>query len=168
MSKTASCTKCDKSFTKKTQMLADQALRMHVGRKHSGTIIAHNQHSGVLRQRSNGALVEVGSRSHLSGEEATALVGFLRERHQSYPTRQACFTAALEAVGVRDKIKDTSGAVARYFDKALSTDEDRPKRKYTRRQQTPVVQEVKVNFCPNCGCNIHAVATGIAMATHIK
>ena len=141
---------------------------MHVGRTHTGSIIAHNQHSGVLRQRSNGELVEVGSRSNLSGDEAGALLGFIRERHQSYPTHQACFSAALEATGTKGKIKDNSGAVARYFSKALATEAEHTKRKYTRRQPTPVVQEVKVNFCPNCGCNIHAVATGIAMAAHIK
>lgn len=164
--KTASCTKCDKTFKKPTQMQADQALRMHVGRKHSRTIIANHEHSGVLRQRSNGELVEVGSRSHLSGEEAGALVGFIRDQHRSFATRQACFTAALEATGTKGKIKDNSGAVARYFEKALSsTPEDRPKRKYTRRQQEPVVQQIQMNFCPNCGCNIHAVAVGIAHAT---
>lgn len=159
--KTASCTKCDKTFKKPTQEQADQALRMHVGRKHSRTIIANH----VLRQRPNGELVEVGSRSYLSEEEAGALVGFIRKHHQSYPTRQACFSAALEASGAKGKIRDTSGACARYFEKALATEEARLKRKYTRRQQQPVVQQIQMNFCPNCGCNIHAVAVGMAHAT---
>jgi len=98
---TASCTKCDKTFTKPTLVLAEAALRMHVGRKHERNIIANHEHSGVLRQRANGSLSET----------------------------------------------------------------EKPKRKYTRRQK--VEQHVHVNFCPNCGCNIHAVATGIAMAARV-
>ena len=37
----------------------------------------------------------------------------------------------------------------------------RPYRKHLRRE---LVQPVSVNYCPGCGCNLHAVATGIAMA----
>jgi hypothetical protein len=28
--------------------------------------------------------------------------------------------------------------------------------------------EVQINYCPQCGCHIHAVAMGMAVATHIK
>lgn len=162
--KTASCTKCDRTFTKSTQMLADQALRMHVGRKHDRNIVADHEHSGVVRQRRNGSLVAVAaSRNHLTDEEKNAVVGFIRDRKNDYPTKQACFSAALEAAGARDKITSNSTAVMRYFQKA---DSDKPTRTYTRRQkqQTPVEHHVHINFCPNCGCNIHQIATGIAMA----
>lgn len=173
MSKSASCTQCEKTFNKPTQLLADQALRMHVGRKHTGVIDPNErqQRSDAPRQNGNGNLVAAGSRYHLGVVDTKVLVSFLREHHKEYATHQACFTAALEAIGLRDKLKNNSGAVARYFAKALNT--RKVKRKYAVRQpqarsQASVVQEVKINFCPNCGCNIHAVATGIAMATHIK
>ena len=85
---TASCDKCEKVFSKPTQRDADQALRMHVGRKHDGTISNGN---------GDGKIVPAG------------------------------------------------------------------KRKYLRRPKP--VMTVHVNFCPNCGCNLHAVATGIALAS---
>jgi len=35
-------------------------------------------------------------------------------------------------------------------------------------RRKPVVQQVAVNFCPCCGTDLHAVATGMAMAAHLK
>jgi len=35
------------------------------------------------------------------------------------------------------------------------------KRKYNKKPKHAVVA---VNFCPNCGCNLHAVAVGLAMS----
>lgn len=178
--KTVTCTKCPKKFTKPTIMAARQALRMHEGRVHAQNIKPPNTvHSGILHRR-NGNLhavpVLVGAsgkghnRSHLSVDETTALVGFIQKEHKKYPTRQACFDAALAHVGIENKIKNSSGATARYFAKALNGEQPGApvKRKYTRRAQPVVKQEIKVNFCPNCGCDIHAVATGIAMAQMAK
>lgn len=92
---------CIAAFTKPTLLCAEQALRMHVGRKHDRSILPPH----VLN----------------SQKKADS-----RDQPES------------EAV--------------------------RAPRKYTRRQVEPVTHEVCVNFCPNCGCNIHAVATGMAMA----
>lgn len=36
------------------------------------------------------------------------------------------------------------------------------KRTYTRKKKQ---LEVAVNFCPQCGCNLHAVAMGMALTT---
>lgn len=65
----------------------------------------------------------------------------------------------------------------RVFSKPTQTSADQALRmhmmvKHTRRTKKPVLHrkskkravEVMVNFCPNCGCNLHAVAMGIAMA----
>jgi Zn finger protein HypA/HybF involved in hydrogenase expression len=87
----SACEACDKIFTKDNQNAAEQALRMHIGVVHKGTI------------------------------------------------RRG-----------RRKAEVVAGAKVR--------------RPYTKRQKQPQAQEVAVNYCPNCGCNLHAVATGIAMA----
>lgn len=156
--KTVACTKCERSFTKPNALAAEQALRMHTARVHDRTLIAPNQHSGVVHLRKNGKT----PRSKLSPDEVQNIVGFIQTRRERFPSKQACFTAALEHAGVADKIVNNSVAVQRYFDKA---EEAAPvKRKYTKRQQKPVQHDIHVNFCPNCGCNIHAVAMGIASA----
>lgn len=168
--KTVKCSKCTKTFTKPTVMLAEAALRMHVGRKHTRNIIANHEHSGVVRRRANGDVVAVAvadkshPRSRLSGDEVSNLVGFLRDRQGEFQNKTACFRAALEATGLSGKIKDNSTSVKRYFERAENGEGTRPKRKYTRRQQMPVIQDIHINFCPNCGCNVHAVATAIAQA----
>jgi hypothetical protein len=171
--KTVKCSKCPKTFTKPTQMLAEAALRMHVGRKHERNIIANHEHSGVIRRRANGSaeavvVADKHPRSHLTHAEVGSIVGFIRERRDQFPNKTACFTAALESAGVRDRISNNSTAVNRYFAKAETETTAAPatpqKRKYTRRQPVVVQQEIHVNFCPNCGCNIHAVARGIAAA----
>lgn len=177
--KTVKCKQCPKSFTKASQAKAEQALRMHVGRTHSKNISPPNTHSGILHRRNGnlhavpvlaGAHGKSHNRSHLSVDETANLIGFIQKEHKNFPTRQACFDAALAHVGIENKIKNSSGATARYFAKALNGQPPGApaKRKYTRRAQQVVRQEIQVNFCPNCGCNIHAVATGIAMAQMAK
>lgn len=153
------CTKCPKTFDKPNRLAADQALRMHVARVHDRTLVAPHEHSGVVRL--NG-----GRKGKLSAEEVGSIVGFIQSRRDRFPSKQACFTAALEHAGVENKIRNNSVAVQRYFSKAENS---RPaaeapvKRKYTKRQK-PVQHDIHVNFCPNCGCNIHAVAVGMATA----
>lgn len=110
MKHTAQCTQCSKSFTHPTKQKAEQALTMHMGRKHKMNITRSNEpdHTGVLRQRANGTLA----------------------------------VAAPPVTG---------------------------KRSYTRRVKSqPVKAEIQINFCPCCGTDIHAVATGMAMAAHLK
>lgn len=36
------------------------------------------------------------------------------------------------------------------------------------RGRKPVAQEVQINYCPNCGCHIHGIAMGMAVASHLK
>lgn len=151
------CTKCPKTFTKPDRLTAEQALRMHVARVHDRTLVAPHEHSGVVHLRKNGKT----PRSKLAPEEVEGIVGFIQNRRDRFPSKQACFTAALEHVGVSDKIVNNSVAVQRYFEKANAAAP--AKRKYTKRQK-PVQHDIHVNFCPNCGCNIHAVAMGIASA----
>lgn len=155
--KTVTCTKCPKTFTKPNGLAAEQALRMHTARVHTRTLIAPNQHTGVVRLSGNG-----GRKSKLSTEEIGSIIGFIQNRRDRFPSKQACFTAALEHAGVEGKIRNNSVAVQRYFTKAESAAP--AKRKYTKRPHKPVQHDIHVNFCPNCGCNIHAVAVGMATA----
>jgi len=107
-------------------------------------------------------------RSLLTNAEVSQVIEFIRQRQGDFPTKLACFREALKSVGAEKRMLISSGAATRYFQKAEqtgeSTAESPAKRKYVRRQPQPVAHEVHVNFCPNCGCNIHAVATGMAMA----
>lgn len=167
MKTTSTCTQCPKSFTHNSKAKAAQALLMHVGRMHKRNILKPNQTSGILRQQANGDLVSIGTRSNLTQEEAGTLVSFIREKRGQFDNKAKCFTAALAAAGATGKITNNSTAVQRYFAKAGAMAE-LPKRTYTRKQTSAAPQHVHVNFCPNCGCNMQAVATGIAMAAHIK
>jgi hypothetical protein len=47
-------------------------------------------------------------------------------------------------------------------EKATAPSPEQPKRQ---RQQAA---SVTVNFCPNCGCDIHRVAVGMVMASRLK
>lgn len=38
------------------------------------------------------------------------------------------------------------------------------KRSYVKRAKAAKATTVSVNFCPNCGCNLHNVAVGLALA----
>lgn len=167
MKTTLECNQCERTFTKPSKARAEQALRTHVARSHK----LEPETSGVLRQRSNGTLVAVGApkhpRSHLSAEQTDAIVSFIRQNQSRFSNKTACFNEALEAAGATGRIISNSTAVNRYFAKAeaVPSAEAPAKPKYTRREKQPVTREVHVNFCPNCGCNMQAVATGIAMAT---
>jgi hypothetical protein len=111
-------------------------------------------------------------RSLLTNAEVTQVLDFIRQRQGEFPTKMACFREALKSVGAEKRMIISSGAATRYFQKAAqtgsvlteATEEAQVKRKYVRRQPQPVAHEIHVNFCPNCGCNIHSVATGMAMA----
>lgn len=132
------------------------------------TLKSKTEHSGVVRQQPNGELKAVqGTKPRLAPEESGALVEFIRLNRERFPTKAACFSAALESTGIAGKIKSSSTAVDRYFHKA-ETDPGLPrqKRKYVRRQ--PAATQVHVNFCPHCGCNLQAVAMGLAMALNTK
>jgi len=159
---TATCTKCPKTFTHPTETRAQQALRMHVGRTHKRNII--DNHPGVLRQRKNGTLVAT-TRGNLLAGEVDKIVAFIQAKRGDFTNRTRCLEAALQATGLNGKIKVNSSSVTRYYQKADhsgSPEVEKVKRKYTKKQPAP--QHIHVNFCPNCGCNMQAVATGMAMA----
>lgn len=105
-------------------------------------------------------------RSTLTAGEVAQVVEFINTRRNEFPSKLSCFREAVKSVGAEKRLIVSSGAAIRYFKKAeQAASGDAPvKRKYTRRQAEPVTHEIHVNFCPNCGCNIHAVATGMAMA----
>lgn len=136
----------------------------------------NNIAEGVLRPASkDGGRVRFHHRSRMSRDEVSKLIGFLGERRKDYPSNKACFDAAVEAAGVQGRFKLTSGAVCRYFAKAKKAikaangkAEPVAKRPYTRRQVKPVAMQVQVNFCPNCRCDLRAVARGMAegLLTH--
>ena len=172
MKTTASCTQCPKSFTHSSKAKAAQALAMHIGRKHKRNIVASHEHTGVLRH-ANGVLSAVKHpRSNLKGEEVGTILTFIRNRQSEFPNKTACMKAALEAAGATGKITPSSTAVNRYYTKAAETKDTGEvaplKRKYTKRTEQPKVAHVTVKFCPCCGTNMEAVATGIAMASHLK
>lgn len=156
--KTVTCTKCPKSFTKPNSASAEQALRIHVGRVHNRNSAPPNAHDDIIHLRGGNGKQP---RSKLAKDEAESIVGFIQTNRDRYPNKQACFNAALDELGLADRLNKTSTSTARYFAKAESV---LPvKRKYNKRQK-PVEHHVHVNFCPNCGCNIHAVAMGMATA----
>lgn len=140
---------------------------MHIGRTHERNIAPPNTQNGralILESTDD----KKHFRSILTNAEVAKVIEFLNTRRNEFPSKLACFRASLEAIGADKRMIISSGAATRYFqkaDKLASNGEEAPaKRKYTRRQSQPVAHEVHVNFCPNCGCNIHAVATGMAMA----
>jgi len=166
---TITCTKCPKTFTHATDMQAQQALRMHIGRTHEQRIM-------------NGNTVQKSSRrvhrsAKLLPEQAEKVVAFIHKNKSNFSTKTACLAAALEAAGAKGAITLNSTAVTRYFDKAEALAAQamnghapsgkKEKRNYTRKAQ-PATQHVHVNFCPNCGCSMQAVATGMAMAAQLK
>lgn len=143
---------------------------MHVGRTHERIIAPPNTQSGraLLLQSADD---KKHFRSILTNAEVEAVLTFLNTRRNEFPSKLACFRASLEAIGADKRMIISSGAATRYFQKADALSKNGAavpavpaKRKYTRRPAQPVAHEVHVNFCPNCGCNIHAVATGMAMA----
>ena len=82
--------------------------------------------------------------------------------------------AAIEHAGVVGRIKPNSTAVNRYFAKAAAmpmtaaAPEAPLKRKYTKKSKPAATHQITVKFCPCCGTNMEAVATGLAMAAHLK
>ena len=111
--KTVTCTKCPKKFTKPNTASADQALRMHVGRVHSRNIAPPNAHDGIVHLHGRNGKHP---RSKLSREQASSIVGFIQTNRDRYPNKQACFNAALDELGLADRLNKTSTSTARYFE----------------------------------------------------
>jgi hypothetical protein len=125
-----------------------------------------NTVEGVLRPTSNGGRVRFHHKSRMTKDEVSKLIGFINENHKQFPTNKDCFDAAVEAAGVQGRFKITSGAVCRYFAKAKAMNRQAAgKRPYTRRQHKPVEVQIHLNYCPNCRCDLRAVARGMAEAT---
>ena len=156
-SATCSHRECDKSFTSDvSQGKADLALRMHVGRTHARNIVPAAE-GGVQLTRS-------ARNSRLTQEESGNLIDHIRQHKDQYPSKAAAVRAAVEACGLGDRLKVSSTTCDRYYRKASESNGE-VKRKYIRRQQPkPFEHHVAINFCPQCGCNIHAIATGMAVA----
>lgn len=175
---TAKCTHqgCNAAFTKSSKSRAEQALRMHIGRSHDRNINPPNTMNGHTNGDGRALIIDAEAdkkhpRSLLTNTEVTKIIEFINAHRNEFPTKLGCFREAVKSVGADKRLLITSGAAIRYFQKAeqsasatADTDPAPIKRKYTRRQAEPVAHEIHVNFCPNCGCNIHAVATGMAMA----
>ncbi len=102
------------------------------------------------------------------------LIAWLKAERHRFTNNQKCFEAAVEALGLAGKMRTTSSAVNVYFQQAKAlkaaapatsngthptTDAPKPKRSYRK-----AVLSVQVNYCPACGCNLVAVAHGIASA----
>lgn len=121
---------------------------------------------GMQPVSSNGN-TKASARSKLTVQEVENLLTFIRTHRKEYSNKTEGFKAALQATGLSAKILASSTAVHRYYAKAGLSEEIKLKRKYTRRQPGAAA-EVHVNFCPNCGCNMQAVAMGIAMATNTQ
>lgn len=102
-------------------------------------------------------------RSHLTFEQRDLVVKFIQEHHSEYDSKYGCLKAALESAGCAGKIAVNANAVWRYFDRAgikttrkSKQDAERPKR--------AEVQQIQINYCPRCGCDLHAVAVGMAQS----
>lgn len=141
---------------------------MHIGRTHEHSIAPPNTTNGKALILDAVETDKKHYRSLLTNAEVGQVLDFINTRRNEYPTKMACFREALKSVGAEKRMIVSSGAATRYFQKAEqaapAAEKAPAKRKYTRRPVQAVAHEVHVNFCPNCGCNIHAVATGMAMA----
>src|SRR5574337_707265 len=166
---TAQCTHegCSKSFTKRSQTMANMALQMHIGRVHTRNIlnspregggVIHRSHDHDHEHKENGVLV-MKRAGKLSVEERQSIVAFIRDHHTDYPSRAACFHAALEQTGAVGKIKENSVAVCRHFKMAMGP---KPKKNGAvgkpRRYDRSIVDKVLNQHsdpisrleCPNC------------------
>lgn len=169
---TVKCKQCPKKFTHPTQQKADAALAMHIGRKHENRIVTPKgpRHTGVLQPNGNGKLHAVAalpksrSRRYITGEQSDGITSFIRANQGNFSNKTECLKAALASVGAENAIKLNSTAVNRYFKKAGAV-----RKPYTRRVKPQAVESnVKINFCPCCGYDMQALATGMAMAAHLK
>ena len=114
--------------------------------------------------------------SSLSQAEVTAITDFIRTHRTEFPSKKACFTAALQASGAEGKIVNNSVAVQRYFEKVdggrarAKSSRNKTRRVKPERQprQAQVEQTVQINYCPNCGCPIRPVAEQLIMAKYLK
>lgn len=154
---------CDRHFTKKNKATAQAAIKMHIDRVHTGRIKTPtgprngDAHTGIVTLKHH-------AHNRLSPEQMGGVLDFIRSRRTEFSTKTACFTAALESAGAAGRIQANSTAVDRYFKRAdgQPMKPSAAKRRYTKQQKQQ--HDIRVNFCPNCGCNIHAVATGMAAA----
>ena len=175
---------CSREFAKRSADRAKQALKMHVDRHHLKTIktpkgprngnsasartARTNGHTGVLVAESAAPnlehvrqlVLDKKRHQHLTPQEQQSIADFIAKYRGDYATRTAAFAAALEATGLVGRVKLNFSSVNRYCKKAENQPEG--KRSYHRK---PVVSvEQKVNYCPACGCAIHKVAMGMALA----
>lgn len=191
--KRVECTQCDKTFTKGNIKAAEQALMMHVGRVHTGTI---SNSRGVIRRdthENNGHdhAHTNGEHNHapemkpkraraskLSTNERDGVVTFIREHHTEYPTKSACFRAAMKSAGATGKIKENSVAVNRHFVMAMATaaaaakaQPDVKPRRYRRDTVDKVLfahaaQEASKCDCPNCHYDYNLLISRAIPAKH--
>ncbi len=154
---TAECGPCGKVFSADSQSRVDQALRMHAWRAHRSSDKKPTERKTVERK----------PKGKLSKEEMHQLITYIREHQAEFVSKAACVRAAFDAWGLTDRIKISSTMCDRYFAKA-GVKPGAEKRKYVRREPKEVVQSVAINFCPNCGCNIHGIATGMVLASKLK
>jgi hypothetical protein len=97
--------------------------------------------------------------TRLTPTEQNSVAEYINAHQHEHRTKRECLAAAVQHIG--SKLKINSNAIHRYY--TLSKSLPRMHRKYTRRAK-PVAREIQVRYCPNCGCNLEAVATGIAMS----
>jgi len=161
---------CKRRFTKHNKHKAQSALAMHVGRVHNGRIKVpyeeNGGHTGVLDAQPVVADKAVQRKYRkLTQEEVMMVTKFIRKNQDDFASKSACFAAALEAAGLSGLRKNSGSAVIRYFAKANQTG---GKRKYTRCiKPVEAVTHKTINCCPNCGCNLKAMALGLVMAERI-
>ena len=122
--------RCDKSFS------TPQGLAMHIGRVHTKTIPTASS-----RAVSNGLKAARNGHSHkgkLTPDQKGVVIQFIAEKRDKFPTKLACFQAALEHADAAGVITANSTSVDRYCKKAERFG-TKPKRKYTKRASIPVI-----------------------------
>jgi hypothetical protein len=171
---TAVCTNsgCDWKRTKPNQTKAALALKMHVARVHDKTIVTPSgpRASKVLAKTENegNVLVAKGNRQYhprrMSKEDSQSIVDFIVANRENFPSKKACFIAAMENAGTTGKITNNSTCVDRYFKKADALSNGHvngngatsTKRKYTKRnlvveEQQNHAHDTLLKRCPRCG-----------------
>lgn len=139
---------CDHKGCDHAPFTTPQGLSMHVGRVHTKTIVAKGQ------TRPERAVVR------FNGGNGTAVA--LEEQ----PVKVDRRTRAWREAHPEETRKPRT--VWDGMTPEQRSAEMKRRRAVSLRGKKHTAQEVTINFCPQCGCHIHAVAMGMAVATHMK
>jgi len=159
--RTSKCRQCDKTFTKETELSAEQALRMHTLRAHPALTKTRNGYGtgydpAVLLGRRKRKRVRI------TPEQRQAALAFIVKHHEEYPTQAACVEAAFDATGIEALASNSTSSKFYNEAKALDSKPEKPAK-----PEAPAPITLKMAFCPDCGCDLRAAMFGREIGTLI-